>query len=339
MRSQPATILSSNGVNAGRSSEPLPQVSDKYREYLSETREALAGKLSRGERKRRNFEYELLQRAHFVEVNGLLHHYYEAGPANGEPLILVHGWDCSSYWWNHIVDPLGAAGYRVICYDLKGHGFSENDPRRNYTVAGFSDDLRALAEALELGPHHVAAFSLGAFVTLHYAAAYPERVRSLTLFNFSVLEYNSVAAKAIPHVLSFVFNTVLRPIERRNLWVLPFLYARLVLAKNTPPVRDVRLGTLSLRCCDPEAIKVSTRELVRRETLEAVPQQMQAIKQPTLLVAGANDPIMQPAGGRKLIDHAEQGIFLEIPRCGHLILFELPEQVIQIMRLFLRGNR
>lgn len=36
---------------------------------------------------------------------------------------------------------------------------------------------------------------------------------------------------------------------------------------------------------------------------------------------------------------APNGQYLEVPRCGHLILFELPEQVAQIMRLFLRGVR
>jgi pimeloyl-ACP methyl ester carboxylesterase len=48
---------------------------------------------------------------------------------------------------------------------------------------------------------------------------------------------------------------------------------------------------------------------------------------------------MRPADGRKLVALTPNGSFLEIPKCGHLILFELPEQVIQIMRLFLKGVR
>lgn len=311
----------------------------KYVTYKAEVQQQLAGKLSARERRRLEDQLALLERARFVEAGGVVHHYYEAGPAAGEPLILVHGWDCSSYWWHHIVDPLAAAGYRVIAYDLKGHGFSDNDPRRDYTVAGFSADLAAFAEALNLPAQHVAAFSLGAFVALHYAANYPAQVRSLQFFNFSLIPYNRAASAVIPGVLDFVFNTVLRPIERRGLWWIPYIYALAVLSKNTAPVSDVKLATLSLRCCDPDAVRVSAHELARREVLEAVGEQMRMVRQSTLLVAGAGDPIMRPQGGRALMALAPGGQFLEVPRCGHLILFELPEQVIQIMRLFLRGVR
>lgn len=312
---------------------------EKYTTYRAEVEAKLASKLSDRERKRLERDLGLLERARFITLNGVVHHYQDVGPRDGEPLVLVHGWDCSAFWWHHIIDPLAAAGYRVISYDLKGHGFSDSDPQRGYTVAGFSADLKALGEALDLGPQHVAAFSLGAFVALHYAANVPDRVRSLVFFNFSLLDYHPVASGLIPGVLDLVFNKALRPIERRNLWVLPFIYARLVLAKNTPPVSDIKLGTLSLRCCDPEAVRVSAHELARREILEAVPAQMRQVRQPTLLVAGAGDPIMRPAGGRKLMQLASHGTYLEVPRCGHLILFELPEQVVQILRLFLKGIR
>ncbi|MEI7768809.1 MAG: alpha/beta hydrolase [Chloroflexales bacterium] len=311
----------------------------KYTSYRTEVEAKLAGKLSQNERRRFEHELDLLRRAQFVELNGVVHHYQDVGPRNGEPLVLVHGWDCSALWWHRIVDQLADAGYRVICYDLKGHGFSDNDPARGYTVDGFSNDLQALGNILGLGPQHVAAFSLGAFVALHYGANAPDRVRSLTFFNFSLMPYYPFAAKLVPKLLDTVFNRLLRPIERLGLWWLPFIYARLVLAKNTPPVDDVKLGTLSLRCCDPEAIRVSSHEISRREVLEAVGEQMRSVQQPTLLVAGAGDPVMRPASGRKLMALAKNGTYLEVPKCGHLILFELPEQVAQILRLFLRGVR
>ncbi len=309
----------------------------KYLTYRAEVERALAGKLSKRERRRLEGDLALLQRAQFIELNGVAHHYQDVGPRNGEPLILVHGWDCSAFWWHHVIDPLVAAGYRVISYDLKGHGFSDSDPRSDYTVEGFSADLLALGQALELKAHHVAAFSLGAFVALHYAYVAPQRVSSLTFFNFAMLSYNQTASRLIPGVLSFIFNKVLRPIERRGLWWIPYIYALAVLTKNTAPVSDVRLATLSLRCCDPEAVLVSARQLAQREILEAVPRQLAALNQSTLLVAGAGDPIMRPADGRRLMQAARNGMYLEVPKCGHLILFELPEQVVQILRLHLRG--
>lgn len=311
----------------------------KYIEYVNEVATRLAGKLSARERRRLEGERALLARARFIELNGVVHHYQDVGPLDGEPLLLIHGWDCSSFWWHHVIDPLAQAGYRVVSYDLKGHGFSDSDPRQDYTVAGFSADVQALSRALNLGPAHVAAFSLGAFIGLHVAAHQPELVRSLIFFNFSLLPYNKFASQFVPRLLDIVFNGVLRPIERRNLWWLPFIYARLVMAQNTPSISDIRLGTLGLRYCDPAAVRVSATELSRPEILAAVAEQAKMIQQPLLLVAGANDPIMRPADGRKLVALTPNGLFLEVPKCGHLILFELPEHVIQIMRLFLKGVR
>ncbi|EFO81051.1 alpha/beta hydrolase fold protein [Oscillochloris trichoides DG-6] len=324
-------------MTAPAPSSTLP--TQKYVEYRAEVEAKLAGKLSHGERRRLEHEYELLKRAQFITLNGVVHHYQDVGPRDGEPLVLVHGWDCSAFWWHHIIDPLAAAGYRVINYDLKGHGFSDNDPAHGYTVAGFSEDLRALGDALKLEPQHVASFSLGAFIALHYGATVPDRVRSLTFFNFSLMGYNRVASAVLPVTLDTIFNRVLRPITRTGFWPLPFVYARLVLAQNTPTIGDIKLGTLSLRYCEPAAIRISTHELARREVLDAVPEQMRRVKQPTLLVAGAGDPVMRPNDGRKLMALAQHGTYLEVPKCGHLILFELPEQVVQILRLFLRGVR
>jgi pimeloyl-ACP methyl ester carboxylesterase len=311
---------------------------DKYSLYRAGLEARLAGKLRTRERRRLEAELRLLERARFVEVSGRVHHYIEAGPPGGEPLVLVHGWACSAAWWRQIIDPLAQAGYRVIAYDLKGHGFSEDDPRRDYTVAGFSADLGALAAALELRNHHVAAFSLGALVALRYATAHPAQVRSLALFNFSLMRHRRLSA-ALPPALTLILNRVLRPIERRGLWWIPYLLTLALLAKNAVPASDMKLATLGLRCCDPEAVRVWARELARREVLEAVGEQMGRVAQPALLVAGAGDPIMPPQGGRRLIDLAPNGQYLEVPRCGHLILFELPEQVVSILRLFLRGAR
>jgi len=309
---------------------------DKYTRYLAEVQEALTHKQSRRERRRLEGELSLLQRARFVKLKGITHHYQDVGPRNGEPIILVHGWDCSCFWWHNIIDPLAEAGYRVISYDLKGHGFSDVDPTSTYTVEAFSSEMKVLVDTLELGTYHVMAFSLGAAIALDFAATWTDHVRSVVFFNFGVLSNNRFEMAVLSHLLDFVFNKVLRPIERLGLWIIPYVYARIVLAKNTPLVSDVRLGTLSLRCCDPEAVRVSAQQLADPDIQISVPRQIAAITKPVLLVAGEGDPVMIPERGRKLMAMAKHGIYLEVPRCGHLILFELPELVVQILLLHLR---
>jgi pimeloyl-ACP methyl ester carboxylesterase len=313
-------------------STALPsEPTDQYRAYRAEVEAALP-RAKASERARLEGELALMHQARFVELRGVTHHYIDAGPRQGQPLVLVHGWDCSSYWWHHVIGPLAGAGYRVIAYDLRGHGFSDSGGQ-DYSVSALTDDLAALAEELELGPQHLAAFSLGAFVALEYAARYPEQVRTLQFFNFGLLPYNKFASWLLPRLLDKVFNKVLRPLSSH--WRVPYYYARTVLARNTPSVADVRLGVLSLRLTDPEAARRSCASLAERASLEAVPRQMRQVQAPTLLVAGAGDPIMAPKLGRELMALAPKGSFFEMPRCGHLILFELPEQVVTLMRMHL----
>lgn len=316
---------------------PEAEPTAKYIAYLAEVQEALAGPLRPRERRRREAEFTLLQRARFIQLNGITHHYQDVGPPDGPPIILIHGWDCSALWWHHVVGPLTESGYRVICYDLKGHGFSDKDPHNNYTVTSFSADLQQLTQALALKPHHTVSFSLGAVVALHYAATTNGQVRSLTFFNFGLFTHNPIAMKIIPVGLDLIFNKILRPLTRRGLWIVPFVYARLAMAKNTPLVSDIKLGTLGVRLCDPEAVRVSAKQMANRAVLQAIPQQMATITQPVLLVTGKEDPVTGPKSGRKLMSVAQHGIFMEIPRCGHIILFELPDLVVQILRLHLRA--
>ncbi len=308
----------------------------KYTTYRQEVEQALAGKLWRRERRRLEAEYVLIKRARFLKLNGITHHYQDEGPRHGEPIVLVHGWDCSAMWWHHVVGPLVSLGYRVILYDLKGHGFSDTDPSRNYTVQSFSDDLSALTTALALPSHHIVAFSLGAAVALHYAAHEPERVRSLAFFNFGLFPANPILMKLIPMMLDAIFNKLLRPITHRGLWIIPYIYGRIFLAKNTPLVSDTRIGTLGVRLCDPEAVRISAKQLANRDVLESIPRQMERIRQPVLLVAGEGDPVVPPGNSRKLMEVAPDGMFIEVPRCGHIILFELPQLVVQILYQHLR---
>ncbi|NTV64727.1 MAG: alpha/beta hydrolase, partial [Oscillochloris sp.] len=65
----------------------------KYDLYRAEVEGRLAGKLSKSERRRYENELKMLDRAQFIKINGVVHHYQDVGPRDGEPLLLIHGWD------------------------------------------------------------------------------------------------------------------------------------------------------------------------------------------------------------------------------------------------------
>lgn len=94
-------------------------------------------------------------------INGTPLFHHETG--SGEPLVLVHGaW--SDHTSCYAVVPGLAETFRVITYDLRGHGKSALEPPDAGTVHDDIDDLVALVAHLSIGPANVAGTSSGASI-------------------------------------------------------------------------------------------------------------------------------------------------------------------------------
>ncbi|MGU9805534.1 UNVERIFIED_CONTAM: alpha/beta fold hydrolase [Pseudomonas sp. CM11] len=106
-------------------------------------------------------------------------HYEEYG--HGAPLVLVHGLGSSTRDWEKQI-PVLSAHYRLIVVDVRGHGRSDK-PRGPYSIEGFSADLIALIEHLDLGPVHLVGWSMGGMICFQLAVDEPGRVRSLCIVN------------------------------------------------------------------------------------------------------------------------------------------------------------
>ena len=118
-----------------------------------------------------------------VETSRLETHVLSAGPEDGVPVVFVHGNASSGRFFEETLAALPPR-YRGIAPDLRGFGDSGTKPLDATRGLGdFSDDLRALVEALGLGdrPVHLVGWSIGGTVVLRYAMDHPDAVASLTL--------------------------------------------------------------------------------------------------------------------------------------------------------------
>jgi alpha/beta hydrolase fold len=73
---------------------------------------------------------------------GVTIHVADAGPADGAPVMLVHCFPQNWWEWHELIGPLAGDGYRVLCPDLRGAGWSSS-PRDRYFKADMADDLAA----------------------------------------------------------------------------------------------------------------------------------------------------------------------------------------------------
>ncbi|HLZ21328.1 MAG TPA: alpha/beta hydrolase [Ktedonobacterales bacterium] len=127
--------------------------------------------------------YSLLPgvRSRIVQTSRLAQHVYESGPADGEPLLLVHGNASSARFFEELMAAL-AGRYAIFAPDMRGYGASEAkvvDATRG--LRDYADDIHALVEALGIARFHLLGWSLGGNIAMQYVLDHPERVRSLTL--------------------------------------------------------------------------------------------------------------------------------------------------------------
>jgi pimeloyl-ACP methyl ester carboxylesterase len=108
--------------------------------------------------------------------------YVEAGPANGPPVILLHGWPYDIYSFADVTPLLASAGYRVLVPYLRGYGptrFLSNSTFRNGQPSAVAVDTTDFMDALKIQKATLAGFDWGARTANIIAALWPERCKAM----------------------------------------------------------------------------------------------------------------------------------------------------------------
>jgi pimeloyl-ACP methyl ester carboxylesterase len=108
--------------------------------------------------------------------------YAEAGPADGTPVILLHGWPYDIYSYVDVAPLLAEVGYRVIVPYLRGYGstrFLSSDAVRNGQPSALGLDVIVLMDALNIPKAILGGFDWGARTANIVAALWPERCKAM----------------------------------------------------------------------------------------------------------------------------------------------------------------
>jgi non-heme chloroperoxidase len=111
-------------------------------------------------------------RTHTVRGGGGLRlHVREWGNPGGRPILFIHGWSQSHLCWDkQYGSPALAGEFRLVAFDLRGHGMSQAPPEpEHYTDGGlWADDVAAIIDRLGLDRPVLVGWSYGAFVICDY---------------------------------------------------------------------------------------------------------------------------------------------------------------------------
>ena len=117
-----------------------------------------------------------------IEAGVLNVGYAEAGPANGRPVILLHGWPYDIHSYVDVAPLLASAGYRAIVPYLRGYGmthFLSGETFRNGQQSAIAVDIIAFMDALRIEKAIIGGFDWGARTANIIAALWPERCKAL----------------------------------------------------------------------------------------------------------------------------------------------------------------
>ena len=266
----------------------------------------------------------------FIKLSQGMTHYEQAGPEDGPPVVLVHGFSTPAFIWDPAFEALAKAGYRVLRYDLFGRGYSDR-PAVIYDKDLFDTQLRELLDAVQVPrPFALAGLSMGGAIAGTYARRRRDQVKCLMLLD--------PAGLSMP--VTWQERLVRAPVIGD--WFMKLFGDRVLVAGlskdfNEPGDLSAYIEQYRVQMQFP-GFKEALLSTIRSGVLTDAGDDFRAIGQtdlPVLLIWGEKDdvvPFSLHVPLRQLIPQAE---FHAIPDAGHLPHREKPEMVTPILLDFL----
>lgn len=266
----------------------------------------------------------------WVRAGEVTLHVAEAGDPGAPPLVLVHGWPQHWWIWRNVMGDL-ARTHRVICPDLRGHGWSDA-PRGDYAKDTLAGDLLALLDALELrDPVPLVGHDWGGWSSFLLAMRAPERVAGLLALS---IPPPWSAPRRSPETVAFSSYQVLvsTPVlGQAVLRTVPGFVERLIRVgtENQAAYSDEDLRTYSHVLQDPDRAAATTavyRTFLLRELRQA--SRLAAPSVPYRVVIGERDPILRAV-------ELPPAVVERVPGAGHFLPEEAPGVVLERIRALL----
>jgi pimeloyl-ACP methyl ester carboxylesterase len=268
----------------------------------------------------------------YLEVNGFRAHVALAGDPDAEPLVMLHGWPQHWWAWNKVIPQL-AERYRVICPDLRGHGWSDA-PSGGYDKPQFASDLIGVIDALGLGKVRLIGHDWGAIAGYLACIREPERFDRYLAVSIAPPFPAGGAKQALQLWRLYYQIPLTAPLLAPRLLSKPG-FIRSIIEKGV-----AKKGALSDRDIDlyaqamadrPEVSLGIYRTFITRELLQVASGKWAApLKVPTRLIVGENEPTTNAERARLAAEgYADDFQVSELKGVGHFLPEEAPEALVE----------
>ncbi len=265
-----------------------------------------------------------------LTVNGLTFTCLEAGPRNGELVVLLHGFPETSHMWRPLISRLAEEGFRVLAPDQRGYSpGARPEGKENYLYANLASDVLGLADAVGSTRFHLVGHDWGAGAGWSVVCSAPQRVASWT-------------ALSVPHLAAFS-NAIREDSDQQSRSQYIKLFVQEGVAEAALTANDNAVLKNIWSACNAETIEEYLRVFTQPGALTAALNWYRGsngldsanpsitfgdVYVPTMMIWGNTDSAI----GRKSNEDARQYMkgpytFVELD-AGHWLIQEQPEAVI-----------
>ncbi|MEU8608301.1 alpha/beta hydrolase [Actinoplanes sp. NPDC048791] len=269
--------------------------------------------------------------------------YHEAGPADGQPVVLLHGFPYDIHSYAEVAPLLAASGFRVIVPYLRGHGptaFRRQDTVRSGQQAALGADVIALLDALAIPQAILAGCDWGGRAACVAAALRPDRVAGLVSVNGYLIQDISAAMQPLRPDLEagfWYFFYFLTDRGRAGLTANRRAIAEVIWRRNSPrwAFSDADLDRAAEAFDNPDYVDVVLHSYRHRlgqatgapeyDQAEAALARLPSITVPTVTLDGTADGNFPATDGRASGAHfTGPRVHRQIPDAGHNLPQEAP---------------
>ena len=273
--------------------------------------------------------------------------YLEAGPADGKPAILLHGWPYDAHTWDAVTGPLAEMGWHTYAPSLRGFGstrFLDPMTRRSGQMAAVAQDAKDFADALGLGKFTLVGHDWGGRTAYLFAANWPERLERLVALS---VPYGGGPSQPMS------------PAQRKAYWYQWFFgteQARFALKEDRNSIcrflwetwgpehffNESQFAAASQAWENPDWVEITLHSYRVRwgralpdpqyDALEAAQLLLPSIAVPTIVLHGAEDGASFAASTEGQDSRFAAGYKREVlPGIGHSIQLEQPDAVVKAL--------
>ncbi len=248
-----------------------------------------------------------------VIVNGIELAYRRLG--KGSPLILIHGYPLDHSIWDDVASLL-ENDFDLILPDLRGFGGS-GTVDTPYSMAEIAGDLAALLDFLGVEKASFAGHSMGGYVALAFAKAYPNRVNGLALVS-------SQAAGDTPERREGRYKTAADVVEKGVSVVAETMTEKLT---HDQKVRDRLLPLIHKQSV--AGVAGALKAMAEREDLTSF---VASFERTLVLIHGDADELIPVDRAREIKFLLPSALLFELSGAGHMLMMEIPEQTASLLK-------